>query len=84
MMDKRYFIQSLDSQLTSLYNIFRRNHKKTGGAYNMIYCEVELCMYNNDYKCTLDNIEIETTGKCYQCMPVLVPEEAPAYEKICH
>ena len=34
----------------------------------MIFCEAELCIYNKDYKCTLDAVEIEPSGMCYQRM----------------
>ena len=47
----------------------------------MIFCEAELCIYNKDYKCTLDVVEIEPSGMCYQRMPItedtleLMPEK---------
>jgi len=47
----------------------------------MIFCEAELCIYNKDYKCTLDIVEIEPSGMCYQRMLIsedtlaLMPEE---------
>ena len=41
----------------------------------MISCEVELCIYNDDFKCTSDIVEIESSGKCYQCMTVSIPKE---------
>ena len=40
-----------------------------------MYCEAKLCIYNKDYACTLDIIEIEPPGKCYQCMIVSIQDE---------
>jgi len=37
-------------------------------SFQTMFCEVELCIYNKDYKCTSDIIEIEASGRCYQRM----------------
>ena len=42
----------------------------------MIFCEVELCIYNEDFYCIQKDIEIELSGKCYQCMIVPTSEES--------
>ena len=41
----------------------------------MLKCHVELCMYNKDYGCTSIDIEINSSGKCHQCMPISIPYE---------
>ena len=41
-----------------------------------MFCEVELCIYNKDYECTSDVVEIESSGRCYQRMTITVPKEA--------
>ena len=54
-----------------------------------VLCEAELCIYNKDFRCTLDQIEIESSGECCQRMTVslseeelgLIPEEALALIK---
>jgi hypothetical protein len=40
----------------------------------LISCSVGLCIYNHDYECTLDVVEIESSGRCYQYMSVLSEE----------
>ena len=50
-----------------------------GKTLRKIFCEVETCMYNENFECTLHTVEIDETGKCYQCMTVVIPEETLAY-----
>ena len=41
----------------------------------MISCDVRSCAHNEDYRCKFDVIEIDESGKCFQCKPVSTPEE---------
>ena len=41
----------------------------------MIFCETELCIYNQDSYCSLDYIEIGSLGECYQRMTLSIPDE---------
>ena len=35
-----------------------------------MYCEFDYCIYNKDYKCILDEIEINTVGMCASCIVI--------------
>ena len=36
----------------------------------MIVCENELCIYQEDNACTIDSIEIDSSGACISCNQV--------------
>lgn len=44
-------------------------------------CEAEYCLYNQDYQCTLQSIEINSLGMCAECMLVLLDKDFLEREK---
>jgi len=44
-------------------------------------CANDYCLYNKDYKCTLDEINIDSTGRCDDCIIVRIDEKILADEK---
>ena len=41
-----------------------------------MYCEMEVCVYNKDFKCSLKSISITQRGICDECNIVHIREEA--------
>ncbi len=39
-----------------------------------MYCENELCIYQEDNECILNEIEIDYAGMCRSCLTVSIPE----------
>jgi len=44
-------------------------------------CEFDYCIYNENYFCRLDNVEINETGMCSECIIVSLPEKTLAEYK---
>ena len=44
-------------------------------------CSFVYCLYNKDFRCILDAIEINSLGMCEQCVMVLLDEELVEKEK---
>lgn len=44
-------------------------------------CEFDLCVYNQDSNCTLDEISINQLGMCEDCMIVELDENMLEQEK---
>ena len=36
-------------------------------------CEVDYCIYNDDYECILSEIRINSLGMCEECILVSIP-----------
>lgn len=41
----------------------------------MISCFTELCIYQNEGKCTLQEISIDAMGRCTNCLYMNIPSE---------
>lgn len=37
-------------------------------------CEVDSCIYNDDYKCLIDEMQINALGMCEECILVSIPD----------
>jgi len=44
-------------------------------------CANVYCIYNKDYKCSLDGINIDSTGRCDDCIMVRFDAETIQMEK---
>ena len=49
-----------------------------GGAVN---CAFDYCLYNKDFKCVLDGINIDSQGQCDDCIMVSIDNEILNAEK---
>lgn len=38
-------------------------------------CGSDYCIYNEDFECLLDEIEINSVGQCEECIIVSLPKE---------
>ncbi len=47
----------------------------------MIECLKELCIYQKNDRCMLDNIELDMNGCCDSCICPMIPEEVLEREK---
>ena len=41
----------------------------------MISCSNELCVYQNNERCTLREISVDTMGRCIECLSLNIPSE---------
>jgi len=46
-----------------------------------VNCAYEYCLYNKDYKCTLDGVEIDSQGHCDDCIMVKIDKDVFNAEK---
>ena len=44
-------------------------------------CAYDVCLYNSNFKCTLDGININVLGHCDDCVRVSIDNEVLAAEK---
>ena len=47
----------------------------------MINCEYELCIYNKNYRCILEKVNIDQVGLCADSTPVALDETFLKQEK---
>ena len=47
----------------------------------MINCEYELCIYNKNYRCILEKVNIDQVGFCADSTPVMLDETFLKQEK---
>ena len=38
-------------------------------------CDVDYCIYNKDFSCILDKIQIDSTGMCEECILISISKE---------
>jgi len=40
-----------------------------------VKCDFNLCIYNFECHCMLDDVSINPTGTCNECTPINIPED---------
>jgi len=45
-------------------------------------CEMDYCIFNRNFKCTLENIEIISLGMCTECIIIALDKDFLDAEKI--
>jgi len=48
---------------------------------NKMNCANDYCIYNKDYQCSLNEINIDSTGRCDDCIMVKFDEEVVRAQK---